>query len=348
MESGDKALAVLKGLEASEGALSIDELRERLWPAIGGMSVRSPIFDPGTFVYRARRIDANFSVSGPTALRELSYPLPEITRPNRANRAGHPMFYCSTGKEPLFFELGELTTGDEIVVTAWLTDAPMMVNNIGYTQFVFDKLGAKRPCPTWEAKSPTDATGSVAFSEGGFDALKDQVLENRLSQEANEQVRLEISRLFMQKVGTTNADAYKLTTAIAEVHLGTIKNMAADFAGVMYPSIKMSANGDNIALTPKFVDAHLKFKRATRVRIDKHVGAKFDFTSVDCAKSVDVKGNLEWLGRLPNWQVKPGQMAKFTVTPGRDSDGEYSSGKDGAPLHWLARDATTGEIIEPA
>ena len=42
----------------------------------------------------------------------------------------------------------------------------------------------------------------------------------------------------------TDTDIYKLTVAIGELHLGTI-NKRDQFAGILYPSTRMWANGAN-------------------------------------------------------------------------------------------------------
>jgi len=156
-----------------------------------------------------------------------------------------------------------------------------------------------------------------------------------------------LSKFFMERVAPDQTDKYKLTVAIGELHMGAVVNhpQADKFEGIVYPSVRMCANGDNVALLPDFVDRALTFKKAIHVRVDSRTESDFQITSLDVATRFGVNGNLQWLGRLHNWTLEPGQTAKFTVTTGRDSDGDYSSDKDGNPCHWVARDSKTDEII---
>jgi hypothetical protein len=249
------------------------------------------------------------------------------------------MFYCSSSKEPIFFELGEIKSGDELILSSWQTRSRMLVNNIGYTQFVFSELGAKRQCPTWEEKGENGAAISVPI--GGA-----ELLASRLHEEEKDALRVELSKMFMQKIDSRSDSRYKLTAAIAEAHLGTV-NESEEFAGILYPSVRMWANGDNFALTPKFVNECLDFRRATRVRIEKCDATGFEFTSIECAREINEDGSLNWLGRVLHWQIPPGHTAVFVGTPGRDSDGDYSTSKDGSFGYWVVKDTSTGQTIEP-
>ena len=335
-----ETVAALKELEARCAALSMDEIRERLKPIFAGMWVRSPIFDPGMFVYRARRVTPTFNTSKPMSLADLKHPPAELARQGRANRAGQPMFYCSGMKEPLFFEIGELNAGDELILSSWKSRSRMLLNNIGYTNLVFQELGAKRPCPTWE--DLRDGKAAISVPEGGA-----ELLPSILEVTDNDALRAELSKLFMKRAEDATLEYYKLTAAIAEAHLGTV-NDTDEFAGILYPSVRMWANGDNIALTPRYADEHLEFRRATRVRIDKCKANGFDITYVECAKQVDEAGYLKWLGRLLTWQIPPQTTAICVATPGRDDDGEYSADKDGSPLYWRVTNSATGKVIEAA
>ena len=49
----------------------------------------------------------------------------------------------------IYYEIPGLSEDDELVLSYWRIKDTMLVHNIGYTQFVFDQLGAKRPLPVW-------------------------------------------------------------------------------------------------------------------------------------------------------------------------------------------------------
>ena len=132
----------------------------------------------------------------------------------------------------------------------------------------------------------------------------------------------------MCSVDNTESYKYKLTTALGELHLGTVNDIH-QFAGVLYPSVRMWANGDNIALLPWFVDRHIEFRKALHIRIDRREGSEFSFTYLDAANKFDDAGKLLWLGEMPSWTLQPGQAAIFTCNLGVDDDGDYVTGADG-------------------
>ena len=319
--------------------ISVDEIKQRLEPLIKGMAVEVPIFDPGTFLYRARKLSNEFRKTDGVRLSDLTYPPAHLARLGRSNREGQPVFYASTGKEPIFFELAELATGDELLLSFWQTTEPMMLNNVGYTQYVFEKLGARRPCPRWTA-TRTDIQATVEIPE----SIPSEII-SLIAEHKNEKSHLALSEYFTRVVEQNSLGYYKLTTAIAELHLGTVQNHELQFAGLLYPSVRMWANGDNVALLPSFADKHVAFRKVVHIRIDSRTASSFNITSLDSAREVDESGALRWLGRLPNWTVQPQQTVVCKVEGGRDSDGDYSTDVNGNQCHWRIVDANTGTII---
>jgi hypothetical protein len=217
----------------------------------------------------------------------------------------------------------------------------MFLNDIGYTQYVFDKLGAKRPIPTWGVSGESREQAVVSFP----DARTEQA-RAVMASDSNREIREHLSAHFTCPVTDANLERYKLTVAIAELHLGTVIGHAApQFAGLAYPSVRACANSDNVALLPWFVDQHLRFRKTLHVRIAGVSNSTFSLTYCDCAKEFDEGGRLRWLGRLPSWQVLPGHTAIATGTAGRDEDGDYESAANGEPCHWVVVDKTTGEVL---
>jgi hypothetical protein len=127
--------SALEDIEANLRTLEIDQIKQRLDPVMIGYSIESPIFDPGAFLYRARKIGPAFNKAAGITRKDLTYPPKHLAPLGRLNRVGQPMFYSSMHKEAVFFELPELKVGDEIILTFWKTTQKMFVNNIGYTEF---------------------------------------------------------------------------------------------------------------------------------------------------------------------------------------------------------------------
>jgi hypothetical protein len=130
-----------------------------------GYSIESPVFDPGVFLYRARKCGPAFHKGAGITRKDLVYPPKDQTKLGRLNRTGQTIFYSSAHKESVFFELPDLKPGDELVLTFWKTSERMFVNNIGYTEQVFTQFGAKRAVPTWRRETAPAAPGATQTVE---------------------------------------------------------------------------------------------------------------------------------------------------------------------------------------
>jgi hypothetical protein len=310
--------SIFEAIDVDLRILEIDDIKRRLEPLMKGYQIQSPVFDAGQFLYRAREVDATFNKPVGIRYRDLIYPPAHKAQLGRLNRAGTPIFYSSIHKESVFFELPGLDAGSELILTFWKTTERMFVNNVGYTEFAFQQLGAKRAVPTWaplKAPGSTDATVSLS-------TLPPDVVRAALSNDESRDLKEAFSKYFMREV-TSPAESfrYKLTVAIGEMHLGHIATEGTQFAGVLYPSVRMWANGDNVALLPWFVDKHLAFRKAVYVRIKGRTATSIEIDYQDAAHEFGADGSLKWLGRVRGWSVPPQHAAKFLVVAGQDDDG---------------------------
>jgi hypothetical protein len=337
--------SIFEKIEANLGSLYIDQIKQRLEPLVIGYSIASPVYDPGVFLYRARKVGPNLCKANSISRNDLIYPPKHLASLGRVNRTGQPMFYSSMHKQNVFFELPDLKAGDELILTFWKTTQRMFVNNIGYTEFAFEQLGAKRPLPQWgQAPGAPDSTEQTV----GLSVIPEEVRNVALSKDQSRKTKEAFSQYFMHKVPSDESFRYKLTTAIGELHLGSIVDQNTHFAGILYPSTRMWANGDNLALLPWFVDRHLEFRKAVHVWIKGRTETTFDIDYQDAAHGFDESGQLKWLGRIQNWTLdQPNQRAKFLCAPDLDADGDYTIAEDGTPTHWEAVDNETGEEIKP-
>ncbi|MGC2202698.1 MAG: hypothetical protein WA633_21490 [Stellaceae bacterium] len=234
----------------------------------------------------------------------------------------------------------DLAPGDEIILTFWQTKDKMLINNIGYTEYIFERLGAKRALPQWFSSAPGSNEATV-----NLPGASQQELDAAFSRDTNTVLRRILSDHFMSPVNHLETYKYKLTTAIGELHLGTV-NEVNQFAGVLYPSVRMWANGDNIALLPWFVDRHLKFRKALHIRIGKCEGSRYSIRYLDAANQFGSDGKLLWLGEMPSRTLQPRQAAICTCNFGVDDDGDYVTGPDGRACYWTGVDAATGQILK--
>jgi len=296
---------------------SIDELKHLISTKIIGRTVVSPVIASNTFLYRARKVDGTFGPHAPVLPRDLSYPPGNKCKAMRLNRAGRPLFYCSNSKAPLLYEL-DAQIGDEYVLSIWQMTADAVVNNIGFTARSFANLGSSRRPQSWRPTS-TGATGQEVDSDF-------------------------LSDLFTERVGVDEEDKYKITAAIAEIHYELLEGHPDRIAGLLYPSVKASANADNLALLPWFVDSHVRWIKAIHIRV---TGADTDgFTVEELDGSIELAsdGFLRWIGCSPRLLKNVGGTVECTFRAGPDAHGDYQNAADGAIGHWHCVSSLTGVL----
>lgn len=336
--------AMLKQLDHGADTLDVQQIREKLNPYIIEMRTVGIELPAGSFVYRTRKCTETFNPTLNIFLQDLSYPPPQLAQPGRANEMGKPVFYCSYSKEPTFFELPGLQTGCHIILSIWQTTKNLWFNNVGYTDAVFKLLGANRECPVWTRTGNASRPDKFSFELGVHDNVSNSSDFASVAY-PRDAVRELFGSWFMRSSGRTKDGLYKISAAIAELHLGNIADKDTEFSGILYPSASMAANADNLAIQPKFVDQSLKFKKAVHVKIENRYGNKFDITKKNESISTLKNGTIVWLGRLLKWEVPPRSQLSFLGVAGRDSYGDYEIGTDGKYSHWLVKDRD-GRIVE--
>jgi hypothetical protein len=319
--------------------LEIDEIYALINPLLSGALISTPVIPSGTVLFRGRPFTNTFNKTRGITVSELSYPPPAFTKLGRINRPNQPFIYCSAAQEVIYYEISGLSAGEELVLSHWRAKDPMLIHNIGYTQFVFDRLGAKRPLPVW--------TGDWQHRrlEIPDEQLVREAESHLLPHDENGRLQEALGSAFMSDVGDNEAYKYKLTVAIAEAFLHRpwsahkiVGSQPQRFCGVLYPTVRMAANGDNLALRPECVDAHLEFVKAKHMRIDERTGNSITFRILDFADTVSSDGILQWKGRPPAFTLPPGDTGEFTLVEGRDEDGDYVISVDGKICHWVGED----------
>lgn len=275
-DSLDRLVATLRSSDLATAA--IDDLVRELRPYMAGVVVQAPQFKPGMLLFRGRLCDMVASV------RELTYPPAELTEIGRANRPRRPLFYASPSRSAVFFEL-PVKEGALLLVSRWRTRMPMLLNHVGYHVNIFEELDSNRRVAGWDGKtSPHDMH------------LRSEPVLNQLGQ------------LFTERVPDGQEFRYKLSAAVAECMFGT------PVAGILYPSIAMWANADNVALQPTWADANLDLVGVEAIRVNSIDGTKLHVNVVDYATSSNGK-DLDWKGRGPIWQLKEqGETLKVEST----------------------------------
>ena len=280
-------------------AIEIDYIKELLKLVFTGYALTTPVLDPGLILYRGIKY-----IKKPTSLSFLSYP--KIgAKQNRASRENEPLFYAATMREIPFFEL-DVQVGDKIVISKWRTTKKLIVNNVGYTDQTFKTLNSVRENQNW--------------NKNGNAHPETLIVENILVQDF-------LAKCFSQPISKNQTELYKLTIAIAEKHY-----VADIFGGLLYPTIQMRANGDNLALRTSFIEGGgLEFIEAEWIEVIKLHDFKYDINVLDWSNSISKDEKIEWKGRLPQWTIKgKGGELKMSVENGK----------------WIARDKNDN-IVNP-
>ena len=213
---------------------------------------------------------------------QLTYPPVEIVKVlQRANREGQPRFYGSSGANAPFYELRS-QVGDHIALSTWRVVKEGVVNHIGYMPEILERLQSHK------------AVGRVAqqmapeLSYGPVDKLVHSFLASEFSKD----------------VPVGSEYLYKLSVAIAErllVEMVNSKENVERFDGLLYPSLAMRGNSDNVCLLPRFVDDSLHFVAVDYVRVDKITAdGSYLLANIDHATGVALDGSIEWLGPRSN------------------------------------------------
>ena len=255
---------------------SLKEIDSLLQPIfrVFGMSVLD--INPNTDLVRARVVDQK-----PKYFHEITYPRKEFVKKfGRANTIGQSMFYCSAAKNAPFFEIGA-KVNDLVVVSHWTTKSKMFLTHIGYTQSNSDELKSKRELhETYKLTSEDDDKNKL----------------NRIIYEY-------LGKRFSKQIEGLEEFYYKLTFCISNRLLGHIK-----INGIIYPTIAMNGNVDNIVLKPEYVNENLQLQYVELQQITEVRGDKYSVKTIDNAIDVSADGEIVWLGKQLGWTLAPQQQ----------------------------------------
>lgn len=250
---------------------SIDELEELLSPLFIGYKVSAPRFEKGVYLYRGRICDK------PSNIKDVNYPLPSvITSYGRLNNISESIFYGATARGVPFFELG-VDVGDRIALSVWKSTERMLLNHVGFTDECTTLLNSKR----------------------NLDRIYEFVKETNNFGDLNNFVHSYLASKFSETIKKGEEYKYKLTIAIGRKLI-----MGDLFAGILYPTIAMSGNADNIAIKTEYVDSAMSFVSVEYIEVTERNGMQYKINTLDSATKLDSNGDILWSGRNLRWQLK--------------------------------------------
>lgn len=251
--------------------ISVDDIKKDVSALASGYMLNSPIIPAGEKFYRGVLCEEK-----PHKVSQLNSPPKEkVDKLHRAGKPNQPLFYCSSVREAVFYELG-IHAGDTLVVSKWETASSLSVNNVGYHPDIIKKLGSDRTMPAWYNNE---------LPKG---MERDNLLVQRFF--ADE---------FTKIVPSGQEHKYKFSVAIAEQHF-----QHDMFDGLLYPAIAMRGNADNLAIKPMAVDEKLVLKKVEYIQVTDDSNGSYKITLLDFANSFTEDGQIEWKGRLPHWVLR--------------------------------------------
>ena len=227
----------------------------------------------------------------------------DVTDFQRCNRPGQPIFYCATSIIAPFFEI-KPDVGDFIILFRWKTNQLLPLTVIAHTDEVFRDLKSNR-------------------EPQKFPLSKDDVDDH-----INDFILKELSKIFIKN----NTDAYKLSTAIFEYFTGSIvlnSPLTKDgykpdsFPALLYPSISMWANGDNLAIKPTYDDQYMNLERADLMNVRKVEPDKLNMVTVDHAIFDKYDHKIPWKNKPEIGIDENGQLVDGPVTLHASGGGWY-------------------------
>lgn len=286
LDVGEVKKKIIEVLSIDLETADVDYLRKKLNDWSDGYSLTTPVFKAGLVLYRARV----FKDEKPNYINQITYPSVQLIKTyQRANRPGQSLFYCSDSREASIFEVFP-KPGNFIALSKWITNSYLLVNNVGYSESVFNALGSNRNSPKWE---------------------KDESVDHKRS--ANNLIRSFFAKEFTKIVPKGKEYLYKLSIVIAEKHF-----LSEMFGGLMYPTIAMRANAENFAIKSKYIEKHMLLKNVEYLHVKQNEKkSEYKVNIIDFANSFSQDGQIEWKGRKPHWEIKnKGEMLKLTAEKG--------------------------------
>jgi len=258
--------------------ISIIEIENEFKSLLKGFKIVVPRYNPGIYLYRGRICDKPLNISN------VIYPPQSVIKClGRANNIGQQLFYTANSRNVPFYELSA-NVDDHIAIGTWKTKSKMVLNHIGFTD----------ECKTC-LKSDRDLGIIYKF-----------VTDMNNFGDSNVLLHNYLASKFTPMVKKNEEWRYKLSVAIANIFLtGNVIH------GIMYPTIAMLGNADNVVLKPDFYMDSMDFVSIEYAVITKKDGMRYSWDILDSATKLDKSGNFMWSGRHLQWRVK--KDGKYTM-----------------------------------
>jgi hypothetical protein len=254
--------------------LTIEALKNQLCAKLGGMVRVVKNINANTKVYRGVLWDHR-----PDLIAQLSYhPLDKVQQLGRLNRPGQSVFYASVAPPGVFYEL-KAHEGSRIAFAEWEVTERLWMHNLGYHADALVRLGA----------APN--TARLPLTE----PIPNETVHNK-------RLRKKVALAFTVDVPTGFEYRYKQTVALTEFWCEHHQLLPVyddgpqtdEVAGVVYPSLQMRGDADNVMFWPRFVHSSLALRHVQYVLVERadHARLAFTFLRVRTHKMVGMSNGL--------------------------------------------------------
>ncbi len=263
--------------------LTIEALKNQLSTTLGGMVRAVKHINATTKVYRGVPWDHR-----PDLIAQLSYaPLDKVRQLGRLNRPGQSVFYGSVAPPGVFYEL-KAYEGSRIAFSEWEVTEPLWMHNLGYHADALTRLGA----------APNNARLPLT-----------EPIPNETQR--NKRLRKKVALAFTVDVSAGFEYRYKQSVALTEFWCEHDQKLPVypdgpqtdEIAGVVYPSLQMRGDADNVMFWPKFVHSSLALRHVQYVLVEKADHARLAFTFLSLALADAFAGGpataIKWRDDLP-------------------------------------------------
>src|ERR1035437_124146 len=268
-----ETIAKIKSLDLTK--VEYFEIEEHLKIIFNRHFLKSQITDQSWVLYRVIKFQKK-----PLRYCDIIYPPIDKAKINRASNSREQMFYCTTNKKAIFYEL-EVQPGDTLIISTWVSQQPLLLSHIGYTESNLKDLSASDSTPLFNP-------GKEQYNNEEIQYIDDF-----------------LSKTFCQPI--KDITTYKLTISIAKYLLSDINGNNFinynGFDGLFYPTIRFNANANNIALKPYVIDQKkLSFDRVEFIEIIEYKDDKYKYKIKDIGESTS-EDLLLWKNLQHSWTV---------------------------------------------
>lgn len=139
----------------------------------------------------------------------------------------------------------------------------------------------------------TDECKAALNSDRSLDKLYEFVTHMQGYGDTNDLLYTYLSSRFIIPVGTGEEWKYKISIAISHILL-----TGSRIDGIMYPTVAMQGNADNVALKPASFSRCLAFAGVEFVEVVGKEGARFFYDVIDSSTGLDHQGCFIWTGGM--------------------------------------------------